>query len=142
MSHQDLRNAVDVSRAVKKASLAIGFADLTASATSQSFDFADVLPSGAIIIGVGIDVSIAFDDGSTGVYTADLGISSGDTDAFLNGVNLEVAAAHAVPQGVQPTGLVGAVTPALIVDAGAVDVDTTIAGALEVSILYVDAAAF
>ncbi len=142
MGYQGLRRAENASRGVKKVCLTIGFADLTASASSQSFDFAAALPAEAVIIGVGIDVSTAFDDGSTGVYTADLGISSGDTDAFLNGVDLEVAAAHAAPQGAQPTGLVGAVTPALIVDAGAVDVDTTIAGALVVTILYVDAAAF
>lgn len=133
MGQQDAR---EIRRGVLKATLTLGFAQLTASATSQSFDFANALPAGAVILGVGIEVTTAFDDGSTGVYTADLGISGGDVDGFLNGVDLEVEASHAVPQGAQPTGLVGAVTPALLVDAGAVDVDTTIAGALVATVLY------
>ncbi len=133
MGQQDSR---EIKRGVLKTTLALTFAQLTASATSQSFDFAKALPAGAVILGVGIEVTTAFDDGSTGVYTADLGISGGDADAFLNGVDLEVAASHAVPQGVQPSGLVGAVTPALLVDAGAVDVDTTIAGVLLATILF------
>lgn len=133
MGQQDGR---DIRRGTFKATLALGFAQLTAAATSQSFNFASPLPLGAVITGVGIEVTTAFDDGSTGVYTADLGISGGDVDAFLNGVDLEVMTSHAVPQGVQPTGLVGAVTPALLVDAGAVNVNTTIAGALVATILY------
>ncbi len=133
MGYSDSR---ELRRGVLKTTLSLGFAQLTASATSQSFDFAKALPAGAVIVGVGIEVTTAFDDSSTGVYTADLGISGGDVDAFLNGVDLEVEAAHAVPQGVQPTGLVGAITPALLVDAGAVNVSTTVAGVLLATILY------
>lgn len=123
-------------QAVHKATLSVGHADLTAAATSQSIDFAGALPAGAIVLGVGIEVTEAFDDGGAGVFTADFGISGGDADAFLDGVDLETEAAHAAPQGAQPTGLVGAVTPALLVDAGGVNVNTATAGAAVVTILW------
>lgn len=122
---------------VHRATLQVDFDDLTDAATSQSFDFAEALPEGAHVLSAGIEIITPFDDGSTGVYTADLGISGGDTDAFLDGIDIEAAAgAYAAPQGVQPCGMVGAITPALLVDAGAVNVDTTIAGSLKAHILY------
>jgi len=123
---------------IKKASLAIGFADLTATATSQSFDFAATLPATAILVGSYIDVTVAFDDGSTGVFTADVGVKSGDTDAIIDGADIETVAKTAAAKGADPYGFYGGVQVAVLVDAGAVNVDTATAGAMTVELFYIE----
>lgn len=110
-------------------------ADLTAAATSQSFDLPDI-PAGALILGGGVEVVTAFDDGATGVFTGDVGESGGDTDAILDGVDLETVGHQGGPLGVLPSSYVGAYTPALLVDAGAVNVNTAIQGELVAKVFY------
>lgn len=121
---------------VDKAVKAVGFADLTDADGSQSFVFDAALPDNAVIIGVGIHVTAGFTDGAAGVFTADLGINGGDTDAFLDGASIATIADVGSPLGVRPTGLVGAITPVILVLAD-VNVTTATAGALEAEILYV-----
>ena len=70
---------------VQIAELTVGFAELTDADGAQSFPFAQALPAGAVILAVGLDVTDGFTDGVAGVFTADLGISGGDIDAFLDG---------------------------------------------------------
>ncbi len=124
---------------VRKVSLLVGFADLVASAGSQELPFAAPLPAGAVIVGSGINATVGFTDGAGGVFTADVGINTGDVDAMLDGVDIASIAKFNVPQGVAPTGLVGAITPSITVRAD-VDVDTATAGSLLAEIYYVDSA--
>lgn len=121
---------------IREASRAVGFADLTDSDGAQTFAFATALPAGAVIVGSGIDITAGFTDGSTGVFTADLGVNGGDLDSLLDGVDIASIATLATPQGVQPTGLYGAITPAVTVLAD-VNVDTATAGALTAYVYYV-----
>lgn len=122
---------------VRKASLTITSALLTDSDGAQTFPFGAALPADAIILAVGLDVTAGFTDGASGVFTADLGINGGDIDAFLDGADIASIDDVASPQGIQPTGRVGAITPALTILAD-VNVDTATAGAVTAEVLYVD----
>lgn len=122
---------------VRKVSLTVGSAELTDSDGAQTFPFGAALPADAIILAVGLDVTTGFTDSGAGVFTADLGINGGNIDAFLDGADLASIADVASPQGIQPSGRVGAITPALTVLAD-VNVDTATAGAVTAEIYYVD----
>ncbi len=121
---------------VRKATLAVGFADLTDSDGAQTIPFAAALPAGAVVVGVGLDVTEAFIDAGIGVFTADLGDGT-NIDSMLDGADIAAIAKVTIPQGISPTGLVGAVTPAITILAD-VNVDTATEGALIAEILYVD----
>ncbi len=147
MTHQDGRekrneasSSADIvalqGQRVRKATLAVVFGDLTDSDGAQTIPFAAALPADAIIVAVGLDVTVGFIDAGIGVFTADLG--DGVTiDLLLNGADIASIAKVASPQGAQPAGLVGAVTPAITILAD-VNVDTSTAGALTAEIYYVD----
>lgn len=122
-------------RGVLKSELALDYTQLTAAATSQVF-LMPALPAGAVVLGAGIEVDTVLDDGSTGVFTGDIGIQGGAVDAFINGADLETAGAQGLPQGAQIGSLVGAITPQLTVDAGAVNVNTAIQGSIRAKVLY------
>ena len=122
---------------VRKATLTVGFAELTDSDGAQTFPFAAALPADAFILAVGLNVTAGFTDGVAGVFTADLGINGGNIDAFLDGADLASIADVASPQGIQPTGRVDAITPALTVLAD-VNVDTATAGSVVAEILFTD----
>lgn len=154
MAHQDIRQVQDAAgiagnlasittlqgKRVRKASLAVGFADLVAAALLQELPFAAALPAGAVVLETGIDISAGFTDGVAGVFTADLGINTGDVDAFVDGSDIASIAKVSSPKGVRPGGLVGAVTPSITVR-GDVNVGTATAGALIAEIYYIDGAA-
>ncbi len=149
MTHQDTReaqlqadlNAAEASvvtllaQRVQKATLAVGFADLTDSDGAQTIPFAAALPAGAVIVGMGLVVTEAFIDAGVGVFTADLG-DGVVIDSMLNGADIAAIGEVSIPQGVQPSGLVGAITPAITVLAD-VNVDTATEGALSAEIYYV-----
>ncbi len=83
-------------------------------------------------------VSAAFDNvGDTASLTFDLGIKSGDTDAFIDGGSLNAAASVRTPLGVVTGGYVGAITPSVIVDAD-VNLNTLTKGAATFYIYYLD----
>ena len=98
----------------------------------------DPLPAGAVIVGFGVDVSTAFVNGANSV-SCDLGIQGGVTDALLDGAigNLQAVAKISSPEGSQPRGLVGAITPLVTVNTTAMK-DTT-AGVLTAEIYYFSA---
>lgn len=122
---------------VKKLQLALLFSQLTDADGSQTFAFATALPARAYLIGAGIRVIAAFTDGVAGTFTADVGINGGDIDAFLDGASLAAIANVGDPVGVRPSGMVGAVTPALTV-LGSVNVNTATAGSLVAEVMYLD----
>ena len=76
--------------------------------------------------------------GDTASLTFDLGIDAGDTDAFVDGGSLDAVAKVSTPTGVQPVGLVGAVTPSVRIDSS-VNLNTITKGALVAYVLYVEA---
>ena len=124
---------------VQEAILAIGHADLTDSDGSQTLDFAAALPDGAQVVGHVIEITEAFADAGAGAFTCDVGIKSGDTDALSDASDLSAIANVFLPVGAAPTGFYGGETPSVVMDAD-VNVDTAIAGALVVHVLYVDVA--
>jgi hypothetical protein len=86
----------------------IGHADLTAAATSQAIALAAaarLLPAGAQILGVDIDLSVPFSGGGASAVSVDIG-TTGDTDAIVDGANLFAAAvggkASTRPPGISP----------------------------------------
>lgn len=118
------------------ATLAIGHADLTDADTQQTIDFASALPAGALVLGAGANVTAIFDNaGDTANITFDLGIKSGDTDGFVDGGSLDAVAKVSVPRGVAIPGLVGGITPSVIVD-GSVNLDTLTKGAAVFYVAY------
>ncbi len=127
---------------ILKASLTVPFGDLTDSDGAQTFAFAAALPATAIILAVGLDITVGFTDGSIGVFTADLGIDGGDVDAFLDGVDIATIDKLSTPRGTTLVGgyaLLTAVTPALTILAD-VNVDTATAGSVVAEVFYVDGA--
>lgn len=131
MGQQEAR---DIRQAVHSATLTVDFSELTASAGTQTFPFSVGLPSTAVLLAVGLDVTAGFTDGSGGVFTADLGDGT-TVDSMLDGADLASVAAVAIPLGAVPVGLVGAITPELTILAN-VDVDTVTAGSVTAVIKY------
>lgn len=118
------------------ATRSIGFADLTAAAGNQSFDFAAALPASAFVTGGHINVTIGFTDGAAGAFTADLGVSGGTTDLVLNGADIASIARVGAPVGAGVFPLwAGGVTYAIDIIA-TVNVDTATAGALDCYLTY------
>ncbi len=118
------------------ASKTVGFAALTDADMQQTVDFDEALPAGAVVVGSGANVTAIFDNvGDTASLTFDLGIKSGDTDAFVDGGSLNAVAKVCTPNGVTPSGLVGAITPSIIVDSS-VNLNTLTKGAATFYVLY------
>lgn len=118
-------------------SLALTDDDLTDSDGSQSFDIG-VLPENAVLLGASITVTEAFDDGASGTFVADIGISGGDTDAILDGAadNLGTTGVVASPLGVRALGrYAGTPTLAVVVNSN-VNVVTATTGAALVEVFY------
>jgi hypothetical protein len=87
--------------------LSLTEAMLTAAAGSQAFPFPADLPANAIILGYDIRVTQAFGDGSTGVFTLDVGVQGGDTDQLVDGAALGTIQHIANAPGIRPTGRYG-----------------------------------
>lgn len=120
-------------------SLDVGFADCTDADQQQTFDFAAALPANAMVVGAGANVTAIFDNvGDTASLTFDLGIKSGDTDGFIDGGSLDAVAKVSVPRGVAIPGLVGAITPSVIIDSS-VNLNTLTKGAATFYVAYVAA---
>lgn len=118
------------------ASKSIGYAALTDADTQQTVDFDSALPAGAMVLAAGANVTAIFDNaGDTANLTFDLGIKSGDTDGFVDGGSLDAVGKVSVPRGVAIPGLVGAITPSVIVDSS-VNLNTLTKGAAVFYVAY------
>ena len=113
----------------------VGFAELTDSDGSQSFNLGTVLPANAIVIGHAITVATGFTDGVAGVFTFDMGLS-GTLDAIANGTVLTVAGEFHGPLGARSGGRWQAVQVLATVLAD-VNVDTATAGAATFEVYFV-----
>lgn len=128
------------SSGIQAASKNVGFADLTDSDGAQTFAFAAALPADAVVLGGALDVTAGFTDGSSGVFTADLGVNGADIDSVLDGADIASIATVSLPVGTKHAGYYGAITPAVTVLAD-VDVDTATAGDLDAYVYYQSAEA-
>jgi hypothetical protein len=100
-------------------------------------DFAAALPAGAVVIGAGCNVTAVFDNaGDTADVALDIGIKSGDADAFVDGASLDAVAKVGSPAGAGLGTLVGAVTPSLFVNP-TVNCDTITKGGAVAYLIYV-----
>lgn len=125
---------------IKRLFKQIGHADLTDTDTQQTIDFDSALPANAFVIGAYAEVATAMSGGTVSACTADLGIKSGDTDAFLDAVDIFTAAGKfSVPRGVAVPGFHASGTPSIIVDSTGGNLDTLDAGDVTFFVLYVDA---
>lgn len=122
---------------VQQATRTVAHGDLTASAGTQTIDFAAALPANALVLTAYADVTVAFTDGAAGTAACDVGVKSGDADALLDGIDLSTAIAKLNgPKGVADSGMYGGVTLAVKVD-GTVDVDTFTAGSVTIKVYYI-----
>lgn len=122
--------------AVMHASRQLTHEDLTDTDQQQSFNFSNPLPQGAFVIGAWVEVTTEVDDGAAGTATCDVGISGGDTDAFLDAADLTTAAGIInIPKGGQQNGFYGGETITIVVD-GSVNLSTMSAGDFTVHVLY------
>lgn len=129
---------------VKVLSLSVGFADLTAAATSQSLDFAAALPEGARWIAARVGLTTPFTGGVMSAVVVDVG-TPGDVDALVDAADVFAAAvdgeASAVPEGIAPhkviTGDTAARTPAALFLGTGDNVQDLTAGACQIDIYYV-----
>jgi hypothetical protein len=121
--------------AVGAMQLAITEAMLTDGDGAQSFPFAEDLPANAVILGYEVRVSAAFTDGAAGVFTLDVGVQAGDTDALIDGAALGTIQNIANAPGIRPTGRYGAVR-LLATVLGTVNVANATAGAAVIEVYY------
>lgn len=127
---------------IKKRSLALGHAALTAAATTQTLSIGAPLPANARILGVSITASEAF-AGITGPVTIDIG-TSGDVDALIDGANVTTLVdgqASTRPLGIAPNALFvdAEQLTATVLSASGNLVDLT-AGAAVIDVLYIEMA--
>lgn len=115
----------------------IGFADITDPTAAKTIDFDDVFPAGATYMGAAADVTAIFDNaGDSASVTFDLGIKSGDTDAFIDAGSLNAVAKVNTPQGVTLGGTALATfTPSIIFN-GSVNLNTLTKGAARFTLAY------
>lgn len=117
----------------------IGFADLTASATSQVIAIGE-LPAGAQVRGVDMRLGTAFSGGSISAMDVDVG-STGDDAALVAAADVSSAAVDGqvsdVPDGIAPHKLFDAATTinATFASTGD-DVDAATAGAVTIRVLF------
>ena len=130
---------------VKVATKTVAYGDITDAGTTHTIDFAAALPAGAVYLGAMADCTAIFDNaGDTAGVTFDLGIKTGDTDAFLDGASLNAVAKVYTPAGVGLVaggvgvlGYVGGVTPSIIFT-GDVNLDTLTKGSAVFRVYYFD----
>jgi hypothetical protein len=118
---------------VLKATLTIGFADLTDADGSQTFNFGAALPANAVLLSRHISVTEAFTDGAAGVFTLDVGDT--DVDAIVDGAALGTIAELFGTSGVRSGGRWGGTTPTATV-LGSVNVTTATAGSVTIELFY------
>jgi hypothetical protein len=128
---------------IREATKQITHADLTAAATTQTIDFDAALPADAFVIGVYAEVTTAMSGGAVSACTADLGVKSGDTDGFMDAVDIFTGAAEkaSVPRGVAVPGHHGGTTPSIVVDSTGANVSVLTAGDVTFHVLFLSDAA-
>ncbi len=123
---------------IKKMTVTIGHADLTAAATTET-EAIGTIPAGSVVLAVNIAVGTAF-SGIVGPVSVDIG-TAGDVDALVDGAVVSTAVdgeASTRPLGISPNKQFAAATAliATVLSASGNLVDAT-AGAMTIDIFYV-----
>jgi hypothetical protein len=124
---------------VKKLTVNVTDADLTAAATTQTLPIG-ALPAGAQILGYRIGLTTPFTGGTASAVTVDIG-DAGDVDAIADGCDVFAAAvdgeASALTDGIAPNKLFAASTTLnMVVNSTGDDVDNLTAGDMDVEVIY------
>lgn len=108
--------------------------DIAVAAASAAIDFGSALPAGAIVHAVLANVTEAYDN-SADTFTADVGISSGDADAYTpTALDLSTGVAVLTTQTVNTKA--SAVQLAVTITSSSGDLDTLTAGTVVITVLY------
>jgi len=129
----------------RKISKTVGFADLTAAATTQVIAFDNVLPAGAIVVAASVDLPTDFAGPSITAMTVDVG--DADADRFINLTDIFTGAGPLVESQADvgvglDRSLAGdaiipaAVTPDLLFTATGANVSAATSGAMTANIYY------
>lgn len=132
---------------LRKLSKAVGFADLTAAATTQTIAFDSALPAGALVVAASVDLPTDFSGGSVSAMTVDVG--DADVDRFINLTNIFTGAGPLTDSQADPgvgldNSLAGAaiipadVTPDLLFTSTTDNLVNLTAGAMTAHIYYID----
>lgn len=126
---------------IRKASLAIGHADLTEADNSQLVPFAAALPAQSRILSVSVKLTTPFTGGTVSACTFDVG-TTGDADALIDGADVFAAAvdgyASTAPAGIAPNKHFVTAPTLNVTVANAGDTLANLsAGAATVEVLYV-----
>jgi hypothetical protein len=127
-------------RAVRKMSVTIAEADITAAAATETLNLGAALPANSRILGVDFHTFTPFTGGTIADYTLDLG-SAGDPDALIDGADLFAAAVDggpsAIPQGIRPNKFFSASTQLTAkFDCASDDVADAVAGSITIDVYF------
>jgi hypothetical protein len=128
----------------QKVSLALGFAQCTAAALTQTFNIGAALPADSRIVSANLRIATDFSGGSVASATLSVGVAGSTTDIF-NAANiftgatvLNVSSTDATGGGVNPQAYYAASSQLVATLTTTVaDVNALTAGALVVDVLYV-----
>ena len=134
--HGDALARENAQHLIKKISLTVGHADLTAAATSQVINIGAALPVGAYIVGRTLRLATAFSGGSVSAMVVDIGGT--DADAIVDGESIFTGAtsAKAGTSGIDPFGALGGQQLTATFIATGDNVVNLSAGSLTIDILY------
>jgi len=126
---------------VRKLSLALGEAALTAAATSEAVAIGTI-PSGATVLGSEVQLATPFSGGGASTCVVDIG-STGDADAIVDGANLFASAvdgqAATKPAGIAPNKTFATATVLNATVTADVNVVGLTAGAATIVVYYAEA---
>lgn len=136
-SHGDRLARTIAAYDIRKVTLTVGHADLTAAATSQVINIGSAaLPSGAYVVGRTITLATAFSGGGSSAASVDIGGT--DADCIVDGESIFTGAttAKAGTSGIDPFGALGGqqLTATFISDVNVALLD---AGSATITVLYV-----
>lgn len=104
------------------------------AAVTAAINLGDPLPVGSIVMGVIADVTVDWTDGGAGVFSADVGIASGDADLYTpTALDIDGGIALLTQAQCQPAS---GVQLAVTFD-GDVNLGTMTAGSMALTVLYV-----
>jgi hypothetical protein len=112
---------------------AFGDADVAVAATSVALNLGNPLPTGAFVLGVYANVTVSFTDGSTGTFSADVGVASGDDDRFTpTALDIDGGVAELTQSVLLPASG----TQLAVTISSSVNLSTATAGSFALTVIY------
>lgn len=124
---------------IQKATLAVGFAQLTAAAATQALNLAPSVPVNARVVGRSLRIATAFSGGAISGMTVSVGNATEPT-AVINGQTVFTGTTGNIQgtTGPDPNMLVATAIPfQILFTAAGANVNAATAGALVIDVLYV-----